>query len=73
MSQQVFFDVTEAAEILHMHPESVRRLSRTGKINYGRVGKNYRYTMEQIRAYVELNGSAALQQKIAGALEHAGR
>lgn len=71
MNAQVFFDVHETAQILHMHPESLRRLSRQGKINYGRVGKNYRYTMDQIKAYVEVNGSSALQAKIASALEKA--
>jgi len=69
MTTNVFYNVHEAAEILQMHAESVRRLSRTGKIHFGRVGKKYMYTLDQLKAYVSLNGSAATQAKINTLLE----
>lgn len=67
-----YYSVTEAAALLKLHPESIRRLSRAGKIHYGKVGRRYVYTIEQMKAFVELNGSAATQRKVADALEKHG-
>lgn len=67
-----YYSVNETAAMLKLHPESIRRLSRAGKIHFGKVGRKYVYTIEQMKAFVELNGSASTQRKIGDALEKHG-
>lgn len=64
-----YFSVSETAAKLKLHPETVRRLAREGKINFGKIGRCLAFTLDQIKDYVELNGSAATQRKVAAVLE----
>lgn len=45
------YSVTRVAEILSLHPKTVRRFIREGKIRASRVGREYRVRKEDLRAY----------------------
>jgi excisionase family DNA binding protein len=56
--------IEEAARTLHLHPESLRRLCRQGKINFGRSGKRIVFTDGDLQAYITANGSESIRTKI---------
>lgn len=47
-----YLTVAEAAEILRLHPETVRRLSREGELPYHRSNWQYRYLLSELRRYM---------------------
>lgn len=59
-----FMTVEEAGKILRMHPESVRRLCRTKKLQYGRSGKRLVFVKDQLDAYVLGRGSDAGREAV---------
>ena len=46
----------EAAEYAGVHPATLTKLARLGKINHGSDGRTYRFTADQIDAYLLVNG-----------------
>lgn len=60
-----YHDVRQAAKILIRHEESVRRACRQGHLNYDRVGRAYRFTDDQLKAYTSKYGSTAPARAIA--------
>jgi excisionase family DNA binding protein len=45
--------IKEVAAVLHSAPVTVRRLIRSGKINYKKVGSRYLFSDDQITAYLD--------------------
>jgi len=45
------FTLKEAAEYLELAEITVRRLVKSGKINFSRVGKNYVISIDDLRAF----------------------
>jgi len=45
--------IKKVAAVLHSAPVTVRRLIRSGKINYKKVGSRYLFTDEQLQAYLD--------------------
>ena len=45
--------IREVGEILHSAPITVRRLIRSGKINYKKVGSRYLFSDDQIQEYLQ--------------------
>lgn len=50
------YTVTEAAEILAVHPETIRRLLREEKIEGAKIGDNWRVSARAINAYWKAQG-----------------
>ncbi|MFC1680163.1 helix-turn-helix domain-containing protein [Elusimicrobiota bacterium] len=55
---RIYYTILQAAKYLQMHPESLRRIAREGRIEYGRIGEKgpYRFTQKQLDEFVERNG-----------------
>ena len=47
------YTVADVAEALHVHPQTVRALIRTGQLDSFKVGRYHRVTPEQLAAYLE--------------------
>jgi len=45
-------DCEEAAELLHLHPESVKRLARTGRIVAAKMGGVWRFRASALETYL---------------------
>lgn len=46
-------DSGQAAELMHLHPESVKRLARTGRIVAAKVGGVWRFRVSALEAYMQ--------------------
>ncbi len=46
-------DSEQAAELMHLHPESVKRLARTGRIIAAKVGGVWRFRTSALEAYMQ--------------------
>jgi len=44
----ILYTYSEAAEILHIHPVSLRRLKMQGKISYLQIGRSIRFKPEYL-------------------------
>jgi len=47
------YTVTEAAEMLRLHPEVTRRAARSGKLSGGKIGRCWRFTKADLEEFVE--------------------
>jgi len=45
-------DCEEAAELMHLHPESLKRLARTGRIVAAKMGGVWRFRASALDAYM---------------------
>lgn len=45
-------DSQQAADLMHLHPESVKRLARTGAIVAAKVGGVWRFRVSALEAYM---------------------
>lgn len=61
--------IDEAAKVLRKHPESVRRLCRTGGLEYGKAGRRFVFTAKQLEDYVQSRGSAGIAAAVAKKLK----
>jgi excisionase family DNA binding protein len=50
--KEPYLTVVEAAEILRLHPETVRRLSREGEVPFHRSNWQYRYLRSELVRYM---------------------
>lgn len=48
-----FYSITELAKRLTVHPDTVRKLYRTGKIPYHRFGKSIRFAKNDVDRFIE--------------------
>jgi excisionase family DNA binding protein len=48
-----WYSIKELAEWLGIHPDTVRKLDRTGQILCHRIGKNKRFRRDDIEKYLE--------------------
>ncbi len=46
-------DCIEAAELMHMHPESLKRLARTGRVVAAKVGGVWRFRASALNAFMQ--------------------
>ena len=46
-------DSTQAAELMHLHPESIKRLARTGRIVAAKIGGVWRFRVSALEAYLQ--------------------
>ena len=46
-------DSQQAADLMHLHPESVKRLARTGTIIAAKVGGVWRFRVSALEAYMQ--------------------
>jgi excisionase family DNA binding protein len=46
-------DSQQAGELLHLHPESVKRLARTGEIVAAKMGGVWRFRVSELEAYMQ--------------------
>lgn len=46
-------DSRQAADLMHLHPESVKRLARTGAIIAAKVGGVWRFRVSALEAYMQ--------------------
>lgn len=46
-------DSREAAELMHLHPESIKRLARSGKIAAARIGGVWRFRVSALEDYLQ--------------------
>lgn len=46
-------DCIEAAGLMHMHPESLKRLARAGRITAAKIGGVWRFRASALDAYVQ--------------------
>ncbi|PCJ27499.1 MAG: hypothetical protein COA96_03090 [SAR86 cluster bacterium] len=63
---QYLYTVTEAAELLKLHPKTLRKKIRSGELQSTRVGKQYRITQSQLEEYcgASLDSTNAVSQFI---------
>ena len=47
------YSIKEAAEVLQIHPDTMRRYARTGKIRAAIIGKGFRITESDLKAFIE--------------------
>lgn len=57
-----FLTAEQAAERLQLHPKTVRRLFRTGKLPAKKVGSEWRTTADALKAYIEGGGESNAKQ-----------
>ncbi len=46
-------DCGQAAELMHLHPETVKRLARTGRIVAAKMGGVWRFRVSALEAYLQ--------------------
>lgn len=52
-------DDEEAAALLSIHPKTMQRLARTGRIPAHRIGRFWRYRVSEIDAWLRRSGSSS--------------
>ncbi|MGN0600362.1 MAG: helix-turn-helix domain-containing protein [Oscillospiraceae bacterium] len=58
-SLPLVMDTFEAAEVMHCHPETVKRLLRRGELKGNKIGgKNWRVTRDAVKEYLEGGATA---------------
>lgn len=56
----ITFTLAEAAEMLHVHPETLRRAIKTEQLQAAKIGKEYRISKTELEAYWMAKGGGAL-------------
>ena len=51
--EKEFLSADEAAEMLHMHPRTVRRLLASGELPGTRLGRQWRISLAAVRKLIE--------------------
>ena len=51
--EKEFLSADEAAEMLHMHPRTVRRLLASGELPGTRLGRQWRISLAAVRRLIE--------------------
>ncbi len=60
MLPERFLTPEEVAAMTGLHPESVRRLCRQGRLPAAKVGRKWRFSPEVLERWVEAGGLAAV-------------
>ncbi len=60
MDQKSAFTLTEAAELLSCHPDTLRRAIRAGKLKAGKIGKDYRISKPDLQEFYTSMGGGRL-------------
>ena len=51
--EPILLNINEVANLLGMHPNSIRNLMAEGKLPYLKIGKSLRFEVETVRVFVE--------------------
>ena len=51
--EPILLNINEVANLLGMHPNSVRNLMADGKLPFHKIGKSLRFKTEEVRKFVE--------------------
>jgi excisionase family DNA binding protein len=57
---QQIYSIKEAAKLLSCHPETLRRAIRQGRLEAGKLGKDYRISRVDLMAYYKRQGGGEL-------------
>lgn len=60
MEAQATYTLSEAAELLRCHPETVRRYVKSGKLRGAKIGKEYRFSKSDLEEFWAAQGGGAL-------------
>lgn len=60
MTEKTTFTLSEAAELLNCHKETVRREIKSGNLRAAKIGKEYRLSKADLEDYWSLRGGGAL-------------
>lgn len=61
---QTYYTVEQAAELLALHPKTIQRYIREGRLQAKKVGKSWRITEHDLRAFAERTESCSLHPDI---------
>ena len=59
MKQQVF-SIKDAATILDVHPDTIRRAIKAGKLKAAKIGKDYRIAKSELDRFFQAKGGGSL-------------
>lgn len=60
MTEKTTFTLSEAAELLNCHKETVRREIKAGNLRAAKIGKEYRISRTDLEDYWSMRGGGAL-------------
>jgi excisionase family DNA binding protein len=58
--EQRAFSLKEVASILGVHPETIRRAVKAGKLKAAKIGKDYRIAKSELERYFQAMGGTSL-------------
>jgi excisionase family DNA binding protein len=58
--EQRAFSLKEVADILGVHPETIRRAVKAGKLKAAKIGKDYRIAKTEVDRYFQAMGGGSL-------------
>jgi excisionase family DNA binding protein len=58
--KQRAFSLKEVASILGVHPETIRRAVKAGKLKAAKIGKDYRIAKSELERYFQAMGGTSL-------------
>ena len=58
--EQKAFSLKEVASILGVHPETIRRAVKAGKLKAAKIGKDYRISKPELERYFKATGGGRL-------------
>ena len=58
--EQRAFSLKEVASILGVHPETIRRAVKAGKLKAAKIGKDYRIAKHELERYFHAMGGTSL-------------
>ena len=58
--EQRAFSLKEVADILGVHPETIRRAVKAGKLKAAKIGKDYRIAKSELERYFQAMGGTSL-------------
>ena len=61
-----YFTVDEIAELIKIHPKTIQRYIREGKLKAGKVGKSWRISGHDLSTFTEANGVSFTAPQIPG-------
>ena len=57
--REAYYSVGQIARMLHMHPKTIQRYIREGKLRAAKIGKSWRVTGHDLSRFAEENGLGA--------------
>jgi excisionase family DNA binding protein len=58
--KQRAFSLKEVADILGVHPETIRRAVKAGKLKAAKIGKDYRIAKSELERFFQAKGGGSL-------------